>query len=1222
MYMTNLSFIKPIKSFRYSINIKFDHGDIEKVNSFIPTARSIELFSSLYQSFNGESATRAHILVGAYGTGKSLFGNILGTILSEKSSGEKYELFIEKVKRFNLNLAQKMKYEIEKKAPYLLVLPDTDSSTFKQAMLSGLLQALKRDRLDNIFPETYYQSVYKKIEQWAEKYPDTFNTFVHILEKEYGESIEDFKKDLLNFNQESYNFFLKIYPELTSGGEFNPFYSCSLIDIYTKVCREIRKKGYQGIYIIFDEFNKLLENNITIFNGKELQDFAEMATRSAENEIHLLLISHKSLLQYTADLPKQQIDEWKKVEGRFKILDASQYSSQVYELMSNVILKEGKEWLEFQQKNQDKFYSFKKTIKELGLCPDYSEEEIERFLVKGCYPLHPLTAILLPKLSQRIAQNERTIFTYLSTDDENTLIDFINKNQEEAFPLIRPSGIYNYFEGLMRQELDFTQVHRAWSDTQRALQKLNRNDINEREFLKTLGIINAVNSFSEIPPSRQILRFALDYLTDDEFNLLVENLIKNKIIMFRKSINQFVFFEGSETDFAKLIEEKKSEFKNNFSGKYLLNDYFKPLPIIPKQYNDNYKIIRYFIYEFLYFEEFRNITDWEEYLVKYNKKSYLDGMVIFLILKNEMEIKLAKEVLRNIDNKRIIFVLPKKPVLIDELLLELDALRELLKDKKFLARDPFAEQELKFYLEESIDLISNRLNKFINPSFQNSLYFNKGEICKHIKTQRNLTEYVSVICSNVFCKTPHLNNELIVKDNITAPQKSARKKIVNKILFSNLPKRLGITGYGPDFLMFRTLFIKTNLLIKRNDKLEFNPALINEALINEYPTIEPNLKEVLAEIVTLFKKDRINKIGEIYDILRRPPYGIRLGIMPILLSVASRLSQQLYRIVIRHNGEEVDINEELFEKINEYPDRYTVEVNQLNKYKEEYLVFLKNEFKDYIPNDEFSEVNKVKYIYKAIIRWYQSLPKYAKETSNLSDTSMLIRNIITKRTSEINKLLLEIIPMKTINKDLQTKEDLDSLKELIKKFKIEEEEVYKKLTNKLLLELRFIFYDNMNPDSLAENLKRWYQSLPDNLRNNTYNNETNTFLNILRKNAEKLMDDDQILKKLSINLTGFVMEDWNDSTFKSFVERIRNIKKEIEEGSKNTTKGNYEFIIKDKTGHKYRRIFEETDLSELGKLLDSKIRSSFYDMGRSVSDREKQQILINILKEMFEKTAG
>lgn len=150
-------------------------------------------------------------------------------------------------------------------------------------------------------------------------------------------------------------------------------------------------------------------------------------------------------------------------------------------------------------KNQDKFYSFKKTIKELGLCPDYSEEEIERFLVKGCYPLHPLTAILLPKLSQRIAQNERTIFTYLSTDDENTLIDFINKNQEEAFPLIRPSGIYNYFEGLMRQELDFTQVHRAWSDTQRALQKLNRNDINEREFLKTLGIINAVNSFQKFP---------------------------------------------------------------------------------------------------------------------------------------------------------------------------------------------------------------------------------------------------------------------------------------------------------------------------------------------------------------------------------------------------------------------------------------------------------------------------------------------------------------------------------------------------------------------------------------------------------------------------------------------------------------------------------------------------------------------------------------------------
>lgn len=36
--------------------------------------------------------------------------------------------------------------------------------------------------------------------------------------------------------------------------------------------------------------------------------------------------------------------------------------------------------------------------------------------------------------------------------------------------------------------------------------------------------------------------------------------------MFRKSINQFVFFEGSETDFAKLIEEKNLSLKIIFLG--------------------------------------------------------------------------------------------------------------------------------------------------------------------------------------------------------------------------------------------------------------------------------------------------------------------------------------------------------------------------------------------------------------------------------------------------------------------------------------------------------------------------------------------------------------------------------------------------------------------------------------------------------------------------------
>jgi hypothetical protein len=39
--------------------------------------------------------------------------------------------------------------------------------------------------------------------------------------------------------------------------------------------------------------------------------------------------------------------------------------------------------------------------------------DIER-IVLGCYPLQAITTFLLPNISEKIAQNERTIFTFLS----------------------------------------------------------------------------------------------------------------------------------------------------------------------------------------------------------------------------------------------------------------------------------------------------------------------------------------------------------------------------------------------------------------------------------------------------------------------------------------------------------------------------------------------------------------------------------------------------------------------------------------------------------------------------------------------------------------------------------------------------------------------------------------------------------------------------------------
>lgn len=74
----------------------------------------------------------------------------------------------------------------------------------------------------------------------------------------------------------------------------------------------MQSKGYTGIYVVYDEFSKFLEANISeasVSDTKMLQDFAEKCNRSGEHQIHLMLISHKEIANYIDTLPKQKVDE-------------------------------------------------------------------------------------------------------------------------------------------------------------------------------------------------------------------------------------------------------------------------------------------------------------------------------------------------------------------------------------------------------------------------------------------------------------------------------------------------------------------------------------------------------------------------------------------------------------------------------------------------------------------------------------------------------------------------------------------------------------------------------------------------------------------------------------------------------------------------------------------------------------------------------------------------
>lgn len=179
--------------------------------------------------------------------------------------------------------------------------------------------ALQCSAVENCFPDTYVQ-----------------------LQKAIDEPIRKFVEDLEDYSITAYEKFERIYPTLTAGSVFSPFLGFDVVELYESAVRGLRSKGYTGIYVVYDEFSKFLEANISeasVSDTKMLQDFAEKCNRSGENQLHLMLISHKEIANYIDTLPKQKVDGGEEFLSDLNISILNNNFAQTYEIIASVFKK-------------------------------------------------------------------------------------------------------------------------------------------------------------------------------------------------------------------------------------------------------------------------------------------------------------------------------------------------------------------------------------------------------------------------------------------------------------------------------------------------------------------------------------------------------------------------------------------------------------------------------------------------------------------------------------------------------------------------------------------------------------------------------------------------------------------------------------------------------------------------------------------------------------------
>ena len=373
--MSNM--ISVASGFQYSVNIGYDLNDDDKLKNFIPTQSALTLLEDILLSTRITSTERARVLIGAYGKGKSHIILMILSILMKRDISL-FEKLLPKLES-NKRLHQYVLNYYESDQKLLPVIINGSNTSLSQAFLLALQRTLAENELLDIMPETNYKAAVAVIQRWKTDFPDTYLQ----LQKAIDEPIGKFIEDLEDYSITAYEKFERIYPTLTAGSVFSPFLGFDVVELYESAVRGLHSKGYTGIYVVYDEFSKFLEANISeasVSDTKMLQDFAEKCNRSGEYQMHLMLISHKEIANYIDTLPKQKIDGWRGVSERFKHIHLNNNFTQTYEIFASVIQKDAALWAKFCQHHKEEFDSVKHRYANHAMFADATRKELKNML--------------------------------------------------------------------------------------------------------------------------------------------------------------------------------------------------------------------------------------------------------------------------------------------------------------------------------------------------------------------------------------------------------------------------------------------------------------------------------------------------------------------------------------------------------------------------------------------------------------------------------------------------------------------------------------------------------------------------------------------------------------------------------------------------------------------------------------------------------------------------
>ena len=725
-------------------------------------------------------------------------------------------------------------------------------------------------------------------------------------------------------------------------------------------------KKKSALVLVVDEFGKFLEYAAKENPEEELYFIQELAEyiNDARKDILLLTTVHQDVSAYAMGLTRTQRQEWEKVKGRLKELTFNEPVEQLLFLAAQQLSTTPFPTASEAATNA-RLFSVIAKAKAFPL-RDYFSLEIQQQL----WPMDLLSAAVLVQALQRYGQNERSLFSFLHSND------YLGLEQHATLGTYYSlSRVYDYlsfhFYSLLtsRYNPHFAQ----WAIIRSTLDQLEKYFADPAELdtanqlVKTLGLLSIFAPAGAEISGEFLESYARLSLGTSEAAPVLQVLRQQKLIRLVPHKNSFILFEGTDLDIELAIDEAGSLVEQVTDVATRLREFFTFPYIAAKQISFEKGTPRIF--------EVRMTDD----VLLDEPKGEVDGFVNLIFSDTLTLDKLRQTVGTRQD--AVLYGIYGRSGEIKKLIREIDKVRKV-RDENI--NDKVARRELNGILDHQEALLRHYVIDSLYAQDGAIKWFTASPAPLNFTGRRAFNRCLSAIAAHVYPDTPSYRSELVNRTKLSPAIATARKNFM-RALFENwqIPD-LGFPAknFPPEKTIYLSLLKETG---------------IRQILNGEYTLTTPTDSSFQAlwqegEAFLQRSQEGPLKISELMQALLRKPLKLKQGFVDFWVPLFLFMKRHEFALYGDQGKYIPELRLEVVDLFTKSPTQYTVKAFELLPEK----LALFNDYRELLQLGPAERVSNVTFIesIKPFLTFYRQLPAYAQRTRNLPAVTQRLRESI------------------------------------------------------------------------------------------------------------------------------------------------------------------------------------------------------------------------------------